>query len=73
MLAALAYSSQKEIYNRKTISALNHEILQMPFISFYATQIINPFLIEGSQPIMIKCRDFQPMVKNPYKGVVSLL
>ena len=30
---------------------------------FYATQIISPFL-KGSQPIIIKCRDFSPMLKS---------
>ena len=41
-------------YNRETIDALNYEIQQMSFIPFYATQIITRFLIQGSQPIMIK-------------------
>ena len=33
-------------------------------LPFYATQITNPFLIHGSQPIMIKWKDFQPMAKS---------
>ena len=44
MQAALAYSFLKEIYYRETITTLNHELLQISFISFYATRIINPFL-----------------------------
>ena len=32
------------------------------------TQIINLFVIQGSQPIMIKLNDFQPKWWNPYKG-----
>ena len=36
---------------------------------FYATQIINPFLIQESRPIMIKWRDIQPIVKSLSKGL----
>ena len=47
---------QKRFYNRETIAALNYEIQKMSFIPpipLYATQLINPFLVQGSQPMII--------------------
>ena len=52
----------KRFNYRETIATLNYELHQMfPILSlpFYVTQII-----QESQPIMIKWRDFQPMVKS---------
>ena len=44
-----------------------------PPLPSYATQMINPFLIQGSQPIMIKWADFQPVQWwNSYKRGLSL-
>ena len=48
---------EKIFYNRLTnsavFSALHRECLYHP-LPFYATEMISPFLISGSQPITIK-------------------
>ena len=45
----------KRFYDRETIFAVNYITKQMFHtpLSFSATKIITPFLIQGSQPIMI--------------------
>ena len=51
---------QRNNCRAKLWNTINVFEIQIP-LPFYATHIINPFL---SQPIMIKCRDFQPTVKS---------
>ena len=52
---------QKMFHNRETNSAVffcnTVSVFQTP-LPFYATQIINPFLNQGSQLIMIKGSNF---------------
>ena len=55
---------EKRFYNNKeTIAGLNYEIHQIIFHTFYATQMINPFLSSRfSANHYKKCRNNQPMV-----------
>ena len=58
---------QKRVYNRESIAPLNHEIQQMSSLPllFYTIQIIDPSILNSRiSKIMIKGRDFQPMVNS---------
>ena len=58
------YISKNKVHNTAYHFMHYSECLSIPIL-FYGTPIINPFLIQGSQPIMIKGRDFSQWW-NPY-------
>ena len=60
---------QKRFYIRKTIAALNYEIHQ---ISFYPTQITNPFLSSRILSNKDKVQGLTSQCWNPYEGGLFL-
>ena len=55
----------KRFYNRVTIAALDYEILQMSFKPpSMELKLLTLFLIQGTLPILIQCRDFHLMMES---------
>ena len=58
---------KKRFCNRDTFAALNYKIHKKNFVfNCYATHIINLFLIQGSQPSMIKWMGCQSTIVKSF-------